>query len=498
MSTPPETGRVLDVLVVGAGFAGICAGKKLLDAGIHDFLIVEKSAGIGGTWWDNTYPGAACDVASHLYCFSFAPNPDWSRTYSPRPEIQAYLENCVDRFGLRRHLRHGKELQRLEFLRERGLWRAFFADGECRDARHVILGNGGLHVPKLPDIPGIERFRGRWMHSARWQKGFNLNGLRVAIVGSAASAIQILPALAHRVAHATLFQRTPNYILPRNDRAYTDRQRWVFRHIPGALRLYRLAIFLRMDVLLFPLTRERSGLRLKARRMMLSFMRREVRDPSLHAALTPDYEIGCKRILISDDFFASLNRPNVELVTTPITEVEEEGVRTSDGRLREFDLIVYATGFDLEGHMRGIDVVGPDGRHLTDLWSEIPTAYNGCCVPGMPNLYFVTGPNTGVGTTSLVFMIEQEVDFILRCLRAAGGDRLIGVTEEACARYNTVLQAALQKTVWASGCKSWYRREDGRITSLYPWNAMRFRRQLGRLRREDFIFTSRNLFKTGS
>ena len=489
-----DGGRVLDVLVVGAGFAGICAGKKLLDAGITDFLIVEKGGGIGGTWWDNTYPGAACDVASHLYCFSFAPNPDWSRKYSPRPEIQAYLERCVDRFGLRRHLRQRRELKRLEFQDDRGLWRAYFADGEQRDARHIILGNGGLHMPKLPDIPGIQDFRGRWMHSARWQKGFSLNGLRVAIVGSAASAIQILPAVAPRVAHAALFQRTPNYILPRDDRSYGAWQKWVFRYVPGALRLYRLGIFLRMDLLLYPITRETSGLRVKARRMMLSFMRRQVKDPALHPTLTPDYEMGCKRILISDDFFASLNRPNVELVTEAISGIEENGIRTRDGRLHEVDLIVYATGFDLEAHMLGVEIRGPKGRSLAEQWSDLPTAFNGCCVPGMPNLYFVTGPNTGVGTTSIVFMIEQEVGFILRCIRLAGREKLMSIRDSACARYNDALQAALQKTVWASGCKSWYRREDGKISTLYPWNALRFRRQLRKLDREDFEIVERKSY----
>ena len=481
-----ESAAVLDVLVVGAGFAGICAGKRLLDAGIDEFLIVEKSAGIGGTWWENTYPGAACDVPSHLYCFSFAPNPGWSRKFSPRPEIQAYLAHCIDRFGLRNYLDHGRHLRRLEFLDERGLWRAHFADGQVLDARHVILGSGGLHEPKLPEIPGIESFSGRWMHSAQWQKGFNLNGLRVAIVGSAASAIQILPAIAPRVASATLFQRTPNYILPREDRAYSAREKWLFRHVPGLLRLYRSFIFLRMDLLLYPITREVSGLRGRARRMMLRFMRTQVRDPSLHPKLTPDYEMGCKRILISDDFFASFNRSNVELVTTAISGIEESGVRTRDGRLHEVDLIVYATGFDLEGHMRDIDVRGPGGRSLAEQWSDIPAAYNGCCVPGMPNLYLVTGPNTGVGTTSIVFMIEQEVRYILKCIRRAGRRRLLSVGPETFSRYNARLQQALQHTVWASGCHSWYRRQDGRISTLYPWSARRFWAQLRRFRSSDF------------
>jgi cation diffusion facilitator CzcD-associated flavoprotein CzcO len=484
-----EDATVLEVAVVGAGFSGICAGIKLLDAGIRDFRIFEKSPGIGGTWWENTYPGAACDVASHLYCFSFEPNPDWSRKYSPRPEIQAYLAHCVDKYGLRDHLSNGMHLQQLRFDDVRKLWTLHFANGERAEAHHVILGTGGLHLPTLPDIPGIESFKGRWMHSAQWQKGFTLNGLRVALVGSAASAIQILPAIAARVARIEMFQRTPNYIMPRRDRSYGAREKWAFRHIPGLLKLYRLFLFLRMELLLFPITREHSNLRRRAREMAIAFMRREVRDPALHAALTPDYEMGCKRILIADDFYAALNHDNVALVTTPIAAIEEQGVRTADGVLHGADLIVYATGFDLERHLHGVEILGPGGRSLDAQWADIAEAYNGCCVPGFPNLWFTTGPNTAVGTTSVVFMIEQEVRYILGCIRSAGRERLMTVSERATRAYNDTIQAALQHTVWASGCKSWYRRADGRIATLYPWNAMRFRRQLARRVEGDFALT---------
>lgn len=477
----------LDVLVIGAGFAGICAGVKLLEAGISNFRIVEKSAGIGGTWWENTYPGAACDVASHLYCFSFFPNPDWSRKYAPRPEIHAYLEACVERFGLRPHIAHGMEVLRLAFDDEAGVWDAGFADGSRLRARHVILGTGGLHRPKLPAIPGMDAFRGLQLHSAQWRKGFNLNGMRVALVGSAASAIQILAAIATRVQAVTLFQRTPNYILPRGDRAYTAREKWAFRHLPGWGRLYRLFLFLRMELLLFPITRERSRLRRRVRALAMKFMRAAIRDERLRAALTPDYELGCKRILIADDFYRALDRENVALVTSAIEGIEARGVRTADGELHEADLIVYATGFDLEGHMQGFEIHGPGGRSLAAQWAAAPEAYNGCCVPGFPNLWWTTGPNTGVGTTSVVFMIEQEVRYILRHIRRAGRGSLLAVKEAACRAYNDALQSALAHTVWASGCRSWYRREDGRIVTLYPWNALRFRRQLRR--RDEAAFT---------
>lgn len=486
-----EDATRLDVAVVGAGFSGICAGVKLREAGIYDFRIFEKSPGIGGTWWENTYPGAACDVASHFYCFSFEPNPDWTRKYSPRPEIQTYLAHCVEKYQLHTHLRNGMRLLKLHFDDARKLWTLHFDNGEVVEAHHVILGTGGLHLPMLPQIPGIERFQGRWMHSAQWQKGFNLNGLRVALVGSAASAIQILPAIAARVARVEMFQRTPNYIVPRLDRAYSAREKWAFRHIPGLRKLYRLFLFLRMELLLFPITREHSALRRRATRMALDFMRSQVKDPALHAALTPDYQMGCKRILIADDFYAALNRDNVALVTTPIAAIEEQGVRTADGTLHEADLIIYATGFDLERHLHGFEVIGPEGRSLDAQWADIAEAYNGCCVPGFPNLWFTTGPNTGVGTTSVVFMIEQEVRYILDCIRTAGRERLMSVSERATRTYNDAIQAALQHTVWASGCKSWYRRADGRIVTLYPWSALRFRRQLARRVEDDFALSAR-------
>ncbi len=486
-----ETFDVLDVVVIGAGFSGVGAGIKLLEAGIRNFRIYEKSAGVGGTWWENTYPGAACDVPSHLYSFSFEPNPDWSRAYSPQAEIQSYIERCVDKYGLRSHLHNGFELEELRFDDDSGLWESVFTNGTRVRSKHVINGSGGLHVPKLPDIPGVESFAGTAMHSARWQAGFDPLGKRIAIIGSAASAIQILPVIARLAAHVELFQRTPNYIAPRNDRAFSAREKARFRRWPWLHKLHRLGIFMRLELLLYPITREKSRLRRHATRRVLDYMRSQVRDPALRAALTPDYEMGCKRILISDDFYATLNRENVDLVSAPISTIEAAGVRTADAELHPVDTIIYATGFDLEAHMRGFEVIGPHGRSLSRQWTDIPEAYNGCCVAGMPNLWLTTGPNTGVGTTSVVFMIEQELRYIIECIRKAGEDGLIAVSDEASGRYNRTIQDALQHTVWASGCHSWYRREDGRIASLYPWNALRFRRQLARVDFREMLMTRR-------
>ena len=486
-----DTQDALDVVVIGAGFSGIGAGIKLLQAGIRNFRIYEKSAGIGGTWWENTYPGAACDVPSQLYSFSFEPNPDWSRAYSPQPEIQAYIERCVERYGLRPHLHNGFELTALRFDDRSGLWESVFANGNRVHSKHVINGSGGLHVPKLPAIPGVESFAGTAMHSARWQADFEPRGKRIAIIGSAASAIQILPVIAPGAAHVELFQRTPNYIAPRNDRAFTEREKARFRRWPWLQKLHRLGVFMRLELLLYPITREKSALRRQASGRVLAHMRSQVRDPALHAVLTPDYQMGCKRILISDDFYPALNRENVDLVSTPISAIEAAGVRTVDGALHPVDAIVYATGFDLEAHMRGFEISGPNGRSLARQWADIPEAYNGCCVAGMPNLWFTTGPNTGVGTTSVVFMIEQELRYIIECIRKAGSDGLIAVSDDASKRYNREIQDALQHTVWASGCHSWYRREDGRISSLYPWNALRFHRQLARVDFNDMVLSTR-------
>jgi cation diffusion facilitator CzcD-associated flavoprotein CzcO len=483
--------RILDLLVVGAGFAGLCAAIKAREQGIDDLLVLEKRPGVGGTWWDNRYPGAACDIPSHLYSFSFFPNPDWTRVYSPQAEIQAYLQSCVEHFDLAPLIRHGCRVVGQRFDGTTGLWETQCEDGRRFRSRHVINASGGLHLPKYPDIPGRDAFAGHAMHAARWDPDFDPAGRRIAIIGSAASAIQILPELARTARRVTLFQRTPNYVMPRHDRAYSAAERRRFRRWPLWRRLYRLSLFMRLEWFVYPLMRERSWLRRLATRRFESLLRRRVPDPALRQALRPDYEMGCKRILISDDFYESLGRDNVTLETAGIAAIEPGGVRTRDGRLVEADGLIFATGYDLEANLRQFDVVGPGGRRLSRQWADLPEAYYGCCVPGFPNLYFATGPNTGVGSTSVVFIIEQEIAFILGCIRRAGRDRLLGVREAACRRYNADIQAALQRSVWASGCHSWYRREDGRIATLYPWNARRFRRQLARWVALDFELETR-------
>ncbi len=479
---------VLDALVIGAGFAGICVGKFLRDARILDFRIIDKAPEVGGTWYWNSYPGAACDVLSHFYCFSFEPNPGWSRKYSPWREIREYAERCVDRFSLREHIELGKEVRMARFNDDSNLWEVELADGGLIRARHVIDGTGGLHVPRIPPIEGAGSFGGEQWHSSLWRHDVSLDGKEVAVIGSAASAVQIVPEIAAVAAKVTVYQRTPNYVIPRRDREFHAFEKWCFRYLPGCGRLYRLALFLRYEWLAYPIVRTRANTvqRRYAMRQFKKLLNRHVSDPEMRERLTPGYPMGCKRVLISDDYYAALNRDNVELVTSRIECITPSGVRTRDGAEHRADILVYATGFDTQGHHVDRRVTGPGGHRLSEAWSAAPVAYEGCMVAGFPNYYFVTGPNTGVGSTSVIFMIEQSARFILACIEAAGKRGLICPTRRAMQAYDEEIQSALAGTVWSTSCQSWYKTKEGRITALYPYNARTYRKRHKTLRPEHF------------
>jgi cation diffusion facilitator CzcD-associated flavoprotein CzcO len=481
-----HSNSLLDVLIIGAGFSGVCTAIKLLEKGVTNFRIFEKSKGVGGTWWENSYPGAACDVPSHFYCYSFEPNPNWSRVYSPSAEIQGYLEHCVDKYGVRPYIQNEAKVTRLTLNRTTGLWDIEFADGKTISARHVVNAGGGLHRPSIPAFPGKDTFVGPAMHTACWDHSVDMAGKRIVVIGSAASAIQAIPELAKIAQNVTVFQRTPNFIVPRNDREYTDKEKARFAKWPWLTRLYRWFIFMRMELILFPITRENSRYGRRATKRIMRYMRETVEDESLHKVLEPDYVIGCKRILLSDDLYASLNRDNVDVVTSGIREIESNGVRSEDGRMHEADIIVYATGFDISAHMRSIDVVGVREETLASKWSDGQEAYNGSCIAGFPNYYMVTGPNTGVGTTSVVYMLEQSVAYILKLIEVAGNTHWLSVREEVLQAYNRDIHEQLSHTVWASGCMSWYLQPNGKNTTLYPGNARMFKRQLENLSMDDF------------
>jgi len=484
----PEKIEILDVLVIGTGFSGVCAGIELLQRDIHNFRIYDKTDGIGGTWYDNTYPGAACDVPSHFYCYSFEPNPNWSRVYSPQVEIQQYIESCVDKYQLRPHIVHGAKVVEMRLDEAASVWDVTFEDGSVVKARHIINGYGGLHKPSIPDFKGKESFSGVSMHTAQWDHEADFTGKRVAIIGSAASAIQIIPELAKVVSQLTIFQRTPNYIAPRGDRKYTQQEKQRFARWPRLQRLYRWMIYKRMDLLLFPVTKRGSKAGRTGARKVKEHMRASVKDASLHQHLEPSYEMGCKRILLSDNLFHAINKDNVELVCNGVSAIEPAGVRCGDGQLREVDIIVYATGFDIDGHMRSVQVCGQNGKSLQDEWREGPEAFCGSSIAGFPNYWMVTGPNTGVGTTSVVYMIEEMIKHIMRMIEASAFKQLVNTKRSSQDSYNAEISAALDNTVWASGCDSYYITENGKITTLYPYNASAFRRQLASVRVDDFEF----------
>lgn len=475
-----------EVLIIGTGFAGICAAIKLREAGVADIRMVDKNADLGGTWYLNTYPGATCDVASHFYCFSFAPNPDWSHLYSPQPEILAYLNGVADQFDLRPLIEFAREVTALRFDPACNRWQVEFAEGPAISARFVINGMGGLHRPKWPEIEGRESFVGPALHTALWDPDFDPAGKRIAVIGSAASAIQVVPELAQRAARVDVWQRTPNHIVPRGNYAYSERHKRLFARFPLLHRLYRAALRLRMDWLLYPIIRNRFW-RARLAGKFEAYRARAIPDPGLRARLTPDYELGCKRILVSDDFYRSLRRQNVTLRTEGIGRITPRGIEDRSRHLREVDALVFATGFDIQAQFTAVDVQGPNAS-LSEVWADKVEAWRGVMVAGFPNLFFVTGPNSGVGTTSVVHMIEQAVGWIVRAIGAVPPGGTVDVDPAAQAAYNTALHRALDRTVWATDCQSWYKRADGRIETLYPGSAAAYAREMRRLRRDDLIF----------
>lgn len=475
------------VAVVGSGFAGLGMAIRLRREGITDFVVLERAGDLGGTWRANTYPGCACDVPSHLYSYSFAPNPHWGRTFSDQPEIWAYLRRCAEDFGVTGHLRYRCEVTGADWDAQARCWRIRTSRGALT-ARVLVSATGALSDPTTPDIDGLADFTGTLFHSAEWDHGSDLAGRRVAVVGTGASAIQFVPRIAPEVARLHLFCRTPPWVLPRPDRDLTRIERWVYQRVPAAQRLVRIGIYWARELTL-PAFTGNDRMRALAERRARAHLARQVPDPELRAKLTPDYRIGCKRILISDDFYPALSRPNVEVVTEPVVRVRARSVVTADGAERDVDAIILATGFRVTDLPAAGLIRGADGRSLADAWQGSPNAYLGTSVAGFPNLFLLVGPNTGLGHTSMVFMIESQVNYVLDCLRGMRerGLATADVRPEVQASYNAGLDAAMSDTVWVSGgCRSWYLDRTGRNSTLWPGPTWRFRRRTRRFRPADY------------
>ncbi len=469
------------VAIVGAGFSGLGMAARLEREGIDDFVVLERNEEVGGTWWDNTYPGCQCDVASRLYSFSFAPNPNWSRTYSRQPEIRDYLRDCSEKLGLRPHIRFRCEVLAAAWDDEAGIWRLETSDGDLT-AQMLVAGAGPLSEPALPDIPGLDSFEGNVFHSARWDHDHDLAGERVGVIGTGASAIQFVPRIQPEVGQMHVFQRTPPWILPHTDRPVTGVERRLYRALPALQRLARTAIYASREWLVLGLTRRRGLMKLPeaiARR----HLKRQVRDAALRRKLTPSYTIGCKRILLSNDWYPALSKPNVEVVTDGISEVRSSSVVTGAGEELELDTIILGTGFRVTDFPAADRLVGRDGQTLNEVWQGSPEAYMGTSIAGFPNLFVMLGPNTGLGHNSIVYMIEAQVAHVMRCLRAVEerGATAIEAREEAQTRWTEDLQRDLSGSVWnAGGCKSWYIDRTGRNTTIWPRFTWQFRRSARR------------------
>ena len=489
-SGPSDRAEVLslDVAIVGAGFGGLCMAIKLLEAGRDDFIVLEKGAEVGGTWRDNTYPGCGCDVQSHLYSYSFAGNPNWTRRFPAYDEIQRYILDTTERFGLRPHIRFGQELCSARFDETVGRWHIRTKAGLRISARSWVLATGPLHHPHIPQLPGLDRFKGEVFHSARWNHDYDLLGKRVVSIGTGASAIQYVPKIAPKAAQLHVMQRTPAWVIPRDTRSYSDVQKRLFAAVPALRKAHRAQLYWRNEARVAAIFNPKLAALVSL--IVKQSIRFQVRDRDLAAKLTPDYLVGCKRVLISNDWFPAFNRPNVELVSEGIREVREHSVVTADGVERQADCLIFGTGFvvDPRNYMHALELTGVGGRRLQDDWRDGAEAYLGVTVSGYPNMFQLVGPNTGLGHNSVIFMLEAQVRYVIGCLALLDQEQAqsMNVRPGVQQRYNEALQADFPGTVWASGCESWYKQADGKNVTIWPRSTWRYWLQMRRVRRADY------------
>ncbi len=484
MSAPVKVVRK-DALIVGSGFAGLGMAVRLDQEGVHDFLIFERHDSVGGTWWENTYPGCACDVPAHLYSFSFEPNPDWTLPYAPQGEILAYLRRCAEKYELIDRIRFKSNVVRADFDEVAGLWEIETHDGSRFCAPVLILGTGPLNRPIYPQIPGLDSFRGPKFHSARWDHEVSLANKTVAVIGTGASAIQIVPTIAPEVGKLYVFQRNAPWILPKQNGFISESARARFARTPVLQQALRGAIYGMTEFFGLGFTYTPRLMNL-AERWSRDFMRKSVPDPALRAKLTPSYRMGCKRVLFSNDYYPSLLRGNVELVTDRIVEIRERSIVVDEAgarRERPVDVLVLATGFEAAEMSPPFPIRGRGGRSIAEGWKDGPEGYRGTTFTGFPNLFMIIGPNTGLGHTSMVVMMEAQIGYILGAMRAMKkrGLLLVDVKPEAQARYNEHIHARLAKSVWnTGGAKSWYLTKSGRNTTVWPGLTIEFRLRMMR------------------
>jgi len=486
-------GATPEVAIIGAGISGICLGIKLKEAGIDSFTIFEKSDGVGGTWRDNSYPGSGCDVPSMLYSFSFELKTDWSRKFSEQAEILAYLEHCTEKYGLRPHIRFHTEIVEARFEETLGRWNLFMLDGNTHRAHVLVSAVGQLNRPHYPTIDGLDGFQGKTFHSARWNHQHDLGGERVAVIGNGASAIQFIPRIAPVVRTLHVFQRSPNWMIPRLDRPYRTWEKRLFTRVPAIARLLRFLTWARLEAR-WPAFSKNSRLGRKLAQFAVADMQTHVSDPELEKVLVPEYPVGCKRILISDDYYPALERENVEMVTSPITRITADAIETGDGATWPVETIIFATGFESTEFLAPMNIHGLGTATLADAWRHGAEGYLGIALAGFPNFFMLYGPNTNLGHNSIIFMVELQVAYAMACInRLMVRDlKYLDLHADAMVRYNDAVQRSLRDSVWSAGCKSWYKTAAGKITNNWPHSTITYRWRTRRPVWRDFRETPRD------
>ena len=487
MTTNSPAAAPLRVLIIGAGFAGVGLAIQLQKRGIDDFLVLEKAASVGGTWRDNHYPGAACDVPSHLYSYSFEPKTDWSRKFAPQAEIVAYIQHCVDKHQLAGKIRCNTEVASAEFEQASGLWRVIGKNGEHYLAQALVSACGQLNQPAYPRIPGLESFAGEAFHSARWNHAYDLAGKRVAVIGTGASAIQFVPEIVPKVQHLTLFQRSAAYVISKPDRAYKSWELALLRRWPWLQQIDRGLKYVQHEVRALAFIHFPVLMKL----FQFSFQRHlaaAIADPERQRQLQPDYPLGCKRILISNNYFPALAQGNVEIVNQAIQSITPQGVVTADGREHPVDALIYGTGFAATDFLAPMQIKGLDGVELNQAWRDGAEAYKGISVNGFPNMFLLYGPNTNLGHNSILYMLESQFAYVLNCLNALQqqGLRYMDVKPQVQQRFNQHLQQVIRHSIWEQGCTSWYKNAAGKNTNNWPGFTFTYRQQTRHLELADY------------
>ncbi len=459
-------------LIIGAGFGGICMGVQLKERGDDDFIIVEKADEVGGTWRENTYPGAECDIASALYSYSFAPNPAWDFKWAKQKQIHEYQKTIAQTYGLYAHLQFGRRVKSATY--DKGLWRTKFFDGAVITSQFLVSAIGQLHIPKTPDFPGAADFKGASFHSAQWDHNYDYAGKKIAVIGNAASAIQLIPELAEATDALTVYHRTPNWIIPKKDRAYWGIEKWLGKRLPALGKLYRFSLFAQGEFFVWRMIQGKPISKWLGAQWVKMGLRKHIKDPDLRAKMLPDYPIGARRILLSDKIYPALAKETVENVTDPIDHISADGIVTKDGTERSHDLIVYATGFHTNPFLKEIDVTGENSRSLRSHWDDGATTYMGVMTAGFPNLFILYGPNTNTGHTSIIYKLENQVGYILQLMDKT--TQKIGVSAKAEEEFDAEMQRRLKDLAWSKVDASWYKVGD-RVPNNWPGSALEYKRR---------------------